>query len=146
MTLPERSFTHPVARAIVEQRKILVQDPDKRKEVGQALMRIAGLPRMYGDDTVVFMALMTARARLVLEPEPSAIEPVQRLLWDTAIRVEEGEVGLRERDLRAAEQALRDALPRNAPDPELQRLIDQMPAALNRFPHPLIHHSLRNPH
>jgi uncharacterized protein (TIGR02302 family) len=145
MTLPERPFSHPVARAIVEQRKILVQDPDKRRDVGQALGRIAGLPRMYGDDTVVFLALMAARARLVFEPEPSAIEPVQRVLWDTAIRIEEGEVGLRERDLRAAEQALRDALARNAPDPELQKLIDEMQAALDRFLDAMMQQALQNP-
>src|SRR5258708_6946105 len=88
---------------------------------------------------------MTARARLTFEPEATAIEPVQRLLWDTAIRVEEGEVGLRERDLRAAEQALRDALARNAPDPELQRLIDEMQAALDRFLDAMMQQALQNP-
>jgi uncharacterized protein (TIGR02302 family) len=145
MPLPERNFSHPVARAIVEQRKILVQDPDKRREVGQALARIAALPRMYGDDTVVFMALMAARARLTYEGEDTAIDPVQSLLWDTAIRIEEGEVGLRERDLRAAEQALRDALARNAPDPELQRLIDEMQQALDRFLDSMMQQALNNP-
>ncbi len=145
MALPERIFTHPVARAIVEQRKLLVQDPDKRHEVGQALARIAALPHLYGDDTVVFMALVAARARLADEAEDIAIEPVQSLLWDTAIRIEEGEVGLRERDLRAAEQALRDALARNAPDPELQRLIDEMQQALDRFLDAMMQQALNDP-
>jgi len=145
MKLPERNFSHPVARAIVEQRKILVLNPDQRHEVGQALVRIAALPRLYGDDTVVFMALMSARARLVFEPGDSAIEPVQQLLWDTAIRIEEGEVGLRERDLRAAEQAVRDALARNAPDPELQKLIDEMQQALDRLIDSMMQQALQNP-
>src|SRR5258708_36706177 len=88
---------------------------------------------------------MTARARLTFEPEATAIEPVQRLLWDTAIRIEEGEVGLRERDLRAAEQAVRDALARNAPDPELQKLIDEMQAALDRFLDSMMQQALQKP-
>jgi uncharacterized protein (TIGR02302 family) len=145
ITLPERTFTHPVARAIVEQRKILVLDPEKKREVGQALARIAALPRLYGDDTVVFMALMSARARLAFEVGDGAIEPVQQLLWDTAIHIEEGEVGLRERDLRAAEQAVRDAIARNAPDPELQKLIDEMQQALDRFIDSMLQQALQTP-
>jgi uncharacterized protein (TIGR02302 family) len=145
MPLPERVFTHPVARAIIEQRKILVQDPDKRRDVGQSLARIAALPRLYGDDTVVFMALMSARARLALDADDGAIDPVQHLLWDLAIRIEEGEVGLRERDLRAAEQAVRDALARNAPDPEMQKLIDEMQQALDRFLDSMMQQALQNP-
>ncbi|HUA53642.1 MAG TPA: TIGR02302 family protein, partial [Candidatus Sulfotelmatobacter sp.] len=145
MTLPERTFSHPVARAIVEQRKILVRNPGKRPEVEQALARIAALPHLYGDDTAVFLSLMAARARLAFEDGDSAIDPVQQLLWDTAISIEEGEVGLRERDLRAAEDALRDALARNAPDPELQRLIDQMQQALDRYLDSMMQQLLNNP-
>ena len=144
-TLPERMFHHPIARAIVEQRKILVHDPTTRPAVEQALARIAALPRLYGDDTGVFLSLMAARARLIDEPEDSAIDPVQRLLWDTAIGIEEGEVGLRERDLRAAEQAGRDALARNAPDPELQKLIDEMQQALDRYLDSMMQQLLNNP-
>src|SRR6185312_4870249 len=62
--LPEREFTNPVARAIIEQRKRLVREPSKTREVSQALTVIATQTKLYGEDSVVFLALMAGRARL----------------------------------------------------------------------------------
>lgn len=145
LTLPEREFRHPVAKAIINQRKNLVRDPSKRREVGQSLARIAAQPVLFSDDGVVFMALMSARARLFLDRDGAGVEPVQSLLWDIALRVEDGEIGVQERDLRAAEQALRDALDRNAPDDEIQRLIDQLQSAIDKYLEQMIKQAMENP-
>lgn len=145
MTLPEREFKHPVAKAVIAQRKNLVREPGKRRDVAQALARIAAQPRLYSDDGVVFMSLMSARARLFLDRDGSSIDGVQSLLWDTALRIEDGEIGVQERDLRAAEQALRDALDRNAPDEEIQRLIDQLQAAMDKYLEQMMRQALENP-
>ncbi len=145
MTLPEREFKHPVAKALIAQRKNLVREPGKRRDVGQALARIAAQPKLYSDDGVVFMSLMSARARLFLDRDGSSVDGVQSLLWDVALRVEDGEIGVQERDLRAAEQALRDALDRNAPDEEIQRLIDQLQAAMDKFLEQMVKQALENP-
>jgi len=145
ITLPEREFKHPVAKAVIAQRKNLVREPGKRREVGQSLARIAAQPKLYSEDGVVFMSLMSARARLFLDRDGSSVDAVQSLLWDTALRVEDGELGVQERDLRAAEQALRDALDRNAPDEEIQRLIDQLQTAMDKFLEQMIKQALENP-
>jgi uncharacterized protein (TIGR02302 family) len=91
------------------------------------------------------MSLMSARARLFLDRDGSSIDGVQSLLWDTALRIEDGEIGVQERDLRAAEQALRDALDRNAPDEEIQRLIDQLQAAMDKYLEQMMRQALENP-
>ncbi|MBX6321028.1 MAG: TIGR02302 family protein [Rhodospirillaceae bacterium] len=133
MVLPERSFHHPVARAIIEQRKKLTLAPDDRLPVVRALGAIAGLPDAYGGDVVVALGLRVAQRRLIGSREPENIADVQSLLWDLALRLEEGDVGEAERQLRAAQQALQEALARNAPDEELERLMNDLQQAIEQY-------------
>ena len=133
MVLPERIFNHPVARAIVEQRKALTVDPSRRDKVGRALDALSALPEHFFDDMVVYLALRSARWRLAYDHRKSAIAEVQDLLWDTALRVEDGKLSLAERELRDAQQALMEALARDAPDAELERLMDALELALDSF-------------
>jgi uncharacterized protein (TIGR02302 family) len=145
MTLPERRFTHPIARAIILNRKILVQDPDAAEHVAEAVRDIQVQTGRYDNDTVVFLGLGTIYARLRLsEDVASIVEPVQRLLWDLAVRVEEGDIGTIERDLRAAEQAMRDAIQQNAPDPELEKAIADMQRAMDRYMEAMMRRAYEN--
>jgi uncharacterized protein (TIGR02302 family) len=133
MTLPERVFHHPVARAIIEQRKQLTLDPTQRQVVAETLSDLSLRPKLFNDDTVVFLALRTAQARLVLDHDGSAISPVQQLLWETAVRIEDGRTSLVQRDLRDAMKALQEALARNAPDAEIERLMKELQQAIDRY-------------
>jgi uncharacterized protein (TIGR02302 family) len=133
MTLPERAFHHPVARAIIEQRKQLTLDPSQRQVVAETLSDLSLRPKLFNDDTVVFLALRTAQARLVLDRDASSIAPVQQLLWETAVRIEDGRTSLVQRDLRDAMKALQEALARNAPDAEIERLMKELQQAIDRY-------------
>ncbi len=133
MVLPERIFNHPVARAIIEQRKALTLDPRQRDKVAAALDAISALPEHFFDDVVVYMALRSARWRLAYDHSEKAIAEVQDLLWDTALKIEDGTLSLAERELRAAQQALMEALSGDATDAEIERLMDELRQALNDF-------------
>lgn len=134
LVLPERSFTHPVAQAIVAERKKLTLRPrGARTGVAQALSELSARPGTFGGDLVVFLALRAAVARLLLNDAPDTVASVQELLWETALRIEDGGLSLAERDLRNAEQRLSEAMERNAPDQELRQLMDELQAALDRF-------------
>ncbi len=133
MVLPERQFRHPVARAIVEQRKQLTLNPLSRDGVRERLSDISRSPQTYNNDTVVFLALRTAIARLRLDKTPEAIAAVQALLWDTALRIEDGRLSLAERELRDIQRALQDALSRNADSKEIEKLMAELQQALNKF-------------
>lgn len=134
ITLPERNFSHPVARAIVQQRKRLTLRPKEgRIEAARALAEISARPGTYGGDIVVFLSLRTAIGRLILDKDSGAVPAVQQLLWETALRIEDGGVSQAERDLRNAEQRLSEALERGATDEELRRLMDELQQALNQF-------------
>ena len=131
--LPERIFNHPVARAVIEQRKALTLDPTKRVEVSLALYEISSEPQKFFDDLRVFLALRAARWRLLYDDSAKATAEIQDLLWDLALAIEDGPLALAEQDLRAAEQALLDALAGEAPDEEIERLTDALLAALDEF-------------
>ena len=134
MVLPERVFNHPVARAIVEERKKLTLRPQQfRIEVARALAEISSRPSQFGGDLVAFLAMRTAVNRLLLDEEAASVPAVQQLLWETALRIEDGGLSLAERDLRDAERRLAEALERGADDQELKKLMDELQAALDKF-------------
>ena len=131
--LPERIFNHPVARALVELRKQLTLDPERRLPVVQALSGIYEHPEHFYHDIVVALTIRSAERRLIHDPSRKAIGEVQELLWEAALRIEEGEMAIAERELREAQQALMDALERDAGDEEIERLIEELQQALNNF-------------
>ena len=133
LVLPERSFEHPIARAIIEERRDLTLKPETRRQVAENLRRIAEAHDHYGNDIVVQLALSIASSRLAHNRSDSAIEDVLSILWDTALRVEDGGLTLAERELRDLQRQLQKALANNASDEELDRLLDELQAALDRF-------------
>lgn len=131
--LPERIFNHPVARALVELRKQLTLNPKGRLPVARALSDVYEQPDRYFNDTVVALALRAAERRLIYDAAAAAVPQVQQLLWDTALRIEEGDLAVAERDLRDVQKALMEALARGADDAEIERLMDQLQQAVSRF-------------
>lgn len=143
--LPERVFQHPVARAIVEQRKLIVQDANLRPAVARALAAIGANPLQFAEDPVVFMGLRVAAQRLIRDGAPATIDEMQALMWDLALRIEDGRLSSAERELRAIQQRLQDALANNAPDHEIERLMQELQQAIDRYLQAMLEQALRNP-
>ncbi|UFN49692.1 DUF4175 domain-containing protein [Roseomonas sp. OT10] len=110
LSLPERSFEHPVARAAIAVRKALSLDPTARIPAREALDRIAAAPEAFENDTATYLSLRVARSRLTRDRRPEAVGEVQEILWDLALALEEGRVDRTARALAEARQALREAL------------------------------------
>lgn len=145
MNLPERSFTHPIARVIIDQRKELVRDPTSHEAVSEILSDLNKRPALYRDDTVVYLALQLASLRLRLDDTGAAISAVVPLLWDTALRIEDGHMSMAERELRKLQQELQDALSRGAPDEEIDRLMSELSQAMQRYLQSLAENAQRHP-
>jgi len=131
--LPERIFNHPVARALVELRKQLTLEPNARFPVIRALNDLNDRPEHFFHDVVVALAIRAAERRLIHDQRLEAVDEVQQILWDTALRIEDGDLAIAERDLRAIQEALMKALAEGASDEEIQQLMDQLEQALDRF-------------
>ena len=141
--LPAREFNHPVARALVEQRRILAQRKDVRDKVILALSAIATGPATFDHDVTVYMALRSTIGRLRYDFGVAAIPEVQETLWQTALRLEDGRLSLAQKSLRDAQQALMDALARDAPDDEIQRLMDELQKAMDNYLQALAEQAMR---
>jgi len=145
MVLPERTFVHPVARAIIEQRKRLANQPEQRRTVLHGLSEIASNPKAFGQDVVVYLSLITTRSRLAYDSSDSVIEPVINLLWDTALRLEDGKLSIAERELGRIQQALMKALAEGASDAKLEQLMRELQRAIARYMAALQEQMRRNP-
>jgi uncharacterized protein (TIGR02302 family) len=145
MVLPERPFHHPVARAIIEQRKELAKDPASADAVAEILGDLNKRPARYGDDVAVYLALRLSQQRLIRDKGKEAIAGVSQLLWDTALRIEDGNMSLAERELRRLQQQLQEALAKGAPDTEIERLMQQLREALDRYLQALAQELQRRP-
>lgn len=132
-TLPERVFQNPLARAIIEQRKTLLRDPGARETVAETLGGLSVNPELYNGDIVVFLALRTASDRLVLDRDDDTEHVVAALLWDTAVRVEDGNALASQNDLRQSMQALQDALAQNAPQARIEQLMQDLQRQIDRY-------------
>ncbi|WP_330083534.1 TIGR02302 family protein [Methylocystis iwaonis] len=133
VTLPQRRFTKPLAKALVEQRRILALDPDQRANVRAALEALSIAPEVFDTPSAVHLGLRAARRSLEGKPDDDALRGVADMLWAMALSLEDGNAPQAERDLRAAEQALREALARGANDEEIAKRTQDLRAALDKF-------------
>jgi len=133
--LPERRFNHPVARAVIEQRKRLTTEPEQKDDIAQILAALAARPQHYYDDIVTFLALRTAAGRLTLsDGDTGTIDAVQALLWDAALRIEDGELSLAARDLRELERKIMEMLAQEDIDEQaLEQLLDELKQKIDEY-------------
>ena len=133
ITLPQKPFVKPLARALAEQRRNLVLAPEDKARVANALDALMIAPEMFDTGAGVYLGLRVAFDRLNAAHSDSDLVEVADYLWQMALRIENGDLSEAERDLRAAEQQLRDALQRNAPEDEIRKLADNLRAAMDKF-------------
>jgi uncharacterized protein (TIGR02302 family) len=132
-TIPQRPFTKPLARALVEQRRNLILDPDERARVQTALDALLIAPDRFTPQWGVFMGLRIASERLRNAKADGDLVDLADWLWAMALQIEDGGLSDAERELRAAQERLREALERNADPEEVRRLTDELRQAMNRF-------------
>ena len=75
---------------------------------------------------MVQLGLRVGAARLAANGDKPMIVDSQKLLWDLAMRLEQGATSDAERAVEQARQELRDAMQRQAGDEEIEKLIQQL--------------------
>ena len=134
LVLPERRFTKPLARAVVEQRRKLVEDPRDRLQVARALEALTLEPEQFIDDLQVYLGLRSVYlAPAAAEPRAPIRNSVIAQLWNVALRIEDGNLTDAERALKAAQERLSKAIEEGASDEEIQRLMQELRQALAQF-------------
>ncbi len=143
--LPERPFTKPIARALVEQRRVLALDADAQARVLNALGALTLAPERFNMESNVYLGLRSIFWQLTRAKSDDQLRDVVARMWDMAVNLEDGSVSDAEQALRAAQEALRQALERGASDEEIKRLTDQLRAALDKFLQALAEQLRKNP-
>lgn len=145
MRLPERPFVKPLPRALIEQRRLLALDANAKDQVLTALDALSIAPERFIPETNVYLGLRSVYWQLARAKNDDGLREVVARLWSMAVMLEDGNVSDAEKALRAAQDALREALERGASDEEIKRLMDQLRAALDKFLQALAQEMRKNP-
>ena len=146
--MPGRLFAHPMAKAIIEQRRALAFSPDAAPRVLDVLEAVMVWPEEVFDDTTGYLAARMAVRRLGYALEEGRLEDETRsivdLLWKAAIRLEDGALSSAAERLARAQERLREAIERGASDEEIERLMDELRQAMNEYMQELAREAMRD--
>jgi uncharacterized protein (TIGR02302 family) len=134
-----------MARALIEQRRELALDADAKERVATALDALAIAPERFIPEVNVYLGLRSIYWQLMRTKSDDGLRDVVARLWSMAVQIEDGNVSEAEQALRAAQDALRQALERGATDEEIKKLMDQLRAALDKFLQALAEEMRKNP-
>ena len=145
MRLPERLFTKPLARALIEQRRILALDANKNSDVFAALDALMIAPELFTPEAGYYLGLHSVARQLEAARTDDKLREVVASLWALAVMIEDGNISDVDKALRAAQEALKQALDRGASDEEIKKLTDNLRAAMENFLRQLAEQLRNNP-
>ena len=131
MKLPERLFTNSLARALVEQRRILALDANKNSDVYAALDALMIAPELFTPDAGCYLGLRSIATQLEAARTDDALRDVVASMWSFATTIEDdGVSGSANAALRAAQEALKAAIARGASEEEIRVLTRKLREAM----------------
>jgi uncharacterized protein (TIGR02302 family) len=145
MRLPERLFTKPLARALIEQRRLLALDANQNSQVYAALDALMIAPELFTPEAGQYLGLYSVARQLEAARTDDAMRAVVARLWALAVTIEDGNITDVDKALRAAQEALKQALERGASDEEIKKLTENLRAALDNFMRQLAEQLRNNP-
>ncbi len=145
ITMPARKFRDPLAAALVEQRRKLALSPGNYRDVAKALDALTIAPELFVPDTTAYLSIRTAYRRLDNPPSVESFQSVIDQLWETALRIEDGDMSEAERALKDAQDRLSKALEEGATDEEIAKLMQELREAMNKYLQELVQQAQRQP-
>jgi uncharacterized protein (TIGR02302 family) len=131
MRLPERLFTNSLARALIEQRRILALDANRNSDVYTALDALMIAPELFTPDAGCYLGLRSLATQLEAARTDDALRNVVASMWAFAVTIEDdGVAGSVNAALRSAQDALKAALERGASEDELRVLTQKLREAM----------------
>jgi uncharacterized protein (TIGR02302 family) len=131
--LPERQFTKPLARALIEQRRRLILDPQEAGGVAEMLDAILTYPRDLIDRSGTQIAIAAVRSHLRAAEDRADVDTVISDLWQIAVNVEDGAYADAKAELDALRKELEKALKEGAPPERISELTKKLRQALDRY-------------
>lgn len=145
ITLPERPFTNPLAKAVAEQRRILALDATQRDHVRDMLSALMIRPEETIKNTAHYLGLVTIRTRLRLATGDDALRDSADYMWQVALGIEDGNLSAAEKRLRQVQEALRNALQNGASQEQIEQLTAELRKAMQEFLREFAQRQQQNP-
>ena len=145
LRLPERLFTKPLARVLIEQRRNLALDANQSAQVQVALKALLIAPEAFTPEAGQYLGLRSVARQIERARTDDALREVVASLWALAVTIEDGDITDVDKALRAAQDALKEALERGASDEEIKKLTENLRAALDKFLQQLAERLRNNP-
>ncbi|WP_375668522.1 TIGR02302 family protein [Bartonella sp. AP36NXGY] len=133
MILPQRVFSNPVARAVVELRRLLALDASVKERVLDMLSALLVRPEKGLQNASHFIVLQSAWTRLSLAQTDEDLRDVVDYLWQIALGIEGNQLESVQKKLKQAQAALRDALRYGASAAEIERLMADLRQAMDEY-------------
>src|SRR6202042_2344886 len=131
--------------ALIEQRPLLALDANRNAEVFTALDALMIAPEMFMPETGQYLGLYSVARQLEAARTDDAMREGVASLWALAVTIEDGDITDVDKALRAAQDALKQALERGASDEEIKKLTENLRAALDNFIRQLAEQQRNNP-
>lgn len=131
-TLPERTFYNPLARTVIETRQSMALNPQSWARYARMFDALTFAPDRYVDEMEEYLLMRTAYRQLAYG-EGENTDDIVEDFWPLAISLEDEGLTLARQRLEAAQEALRQALQNNAPQEEIDRLLEELRIAMDEY-------------
>ena len=119
--------------------------PIRTAQVYAALDALMIAPELFTPETGQYLGLYSVARQLDAARTDDALREVVASLWALAVTIEDGNITDVDKALRAAQDALKQALERGASDEEIKKLTQDLRAALDNFMRQLAEQPRNNP-
>ncbi|HUO03448.1 MAG TPA: DUF4175 family protein [Rhizomicrobium sp.] len=134
--LPQRVFTDPLARALIEQRQALATSVDRagRRTVAEMLNALTIAPdKFYADQPNVYTGIRAAYWGVRTAHSQDDVTHVENLLWQIAISIEQKGMLAAANSLRELQALITAALAAHAPQEVIDQLLQRYDQAMQRY-------------
>ncbi|MGC4026637.1 MAG: TIGR02302 family protein [Mesorhizobium sp.] len=143
--LPERPFTNPLAKAVIEQRRIFSLDANRKNDALDLIDAITLRPEDTFDVPAQFLGLSVGRSMLDHADNDDQMREASSYFWDLALGIENGDLSDAEKRLKQAREALKQALERGASDQEIEKLMKELRQAMREYLREFAERAQQNP-
>lgn len=131
--MPERVFSRPLPRALIEQRKQLVLYPERAGHVGKLIDTLNLYPKGLFEGRTPSLMMGAIASRLRNASGYSDIHYAMDQMWDLAVKLEEGSLSDLRAELKALKEELEKALREGAPQERIAELMDKLRGAMDKY-------------
>lgn len=133
--LPQLAFTDPLAKALIELRRMLAQNGfDAKAKVMRTLQALSIAPeRFFNGELAQYLGLRNGFWALKLAKARADLDRVEALFWQMAISMENGGVLPLAENLRRIQQALAQMMAQGAPQDQIDAMLERYAQAMQQY-------------